>query len=308
MIAAGRALSRRLYRRWGTRLARLGQHGSILLSVLLVAAILREISLVDLVGAFTSRALPPLFYGAFLVFFLGSPLIEWLILRRLWQAPFSGFWAILRKMVYNEMLISYLGDAYLYAWLRRELPHVEKPFAVVKDMAIVSAFMGSVLTLFAIALAWPFFPQVDQAGLGSSIPLALALPLASGGAIALFRNKLLSLPRREIAWIGWACGIRVIAQTFAAMVMWWSLLPQVPLTTWIVLAAIRMVSTRLPLVPNKDIAFAAVIVALIGDHDGIAPMIVMITGLVLIANILVAIGISLLSWAEAIGRRRLAAI
>ncbi len=100
----------------------------------------------------------------------------------------------------------------------------------------------------------------------------------------------------------------MIAQTFAAMVMWWSLLPQVPLTTWIVLAAIRMVSTRLPLVPNKDIAFAAVIVALIGDHDGIAPMIVMITGLVLIANILVAIGISLLSWAEAIGRRRLAAI
>ena len=297
---------RRAHRRWGGRLAGIGQYASILLSILLIAAILRELSLVDLAAAFTLRPLPPVFYAAFLVFFLGSPFIEWLILRRLWQAPFSGFWAILRKMVYNEMLISYLGDAYLFAWLRRELPRVERPFAVVKDMAIVSAFTGSVLTLLAIAVAWPFFPQVEQAGLGTSIPLALALPLASGGAIALFRNKLLSLPRREIAWIGWACGIRVVAQTFAAVVMWWSLLPQVPLTTWLVLAAIRMVSTRLPLVPNKDIAFAAVTVALIGDHDGIAPMIVMITGLVIMANILVAIVISLLSWAEAIGRRRLA--
>ncbi len=307
VFAAMLTLGRRVQLRWGARLAGLGHYGSILLSILLIAAILREISLIDLAGAFTLRPLPLLFYPAFVVFFLGSPLIEWLILRRLWQAPFSGFWAILRKMVYNEMLISYLGDAYLFAWIRRELPHVKKPFAVVKDMAIVSAFMGSVITLLAIAAAWPFFPQVDQAGLGTSIPLALALPLASGGAIALFRNKLLSLPRREIAWIGWACGTRVIAQTFAAIVMWWSLLPQVPLTTWIVLAAIRMVSTRLPLVPNKDLAFAAVTVALIGDHDGIAPMIVMITGLVLMANILVAIGISLLSWVEAIGRRRLAA-
>jgi len=295
--------------RWGGRLADLGHYGSVLVSILLVVAILRELSMVDLAAAFTLRPLPLIFYPAFFVFFFGSPFIEWLILRRLWQARFSGFWAILRKMVYNEMLISYLGDAYLFAWIRRELPHVKSPFAVVKDMAIVSAFMGSVVTLLTIAFAWPFFPQVDQAGLGTSIPLALALPLASGGAIALFRNKLLSLPRREITWIGWACGIRVVAQTLAAIVMWWSLLPQVPLTTWLILAAIRMVSSRLPLVPNKDLAFAAVVVALIGDHDGIAPMIVMITGLVLMANLLVAIGISLASWVEAIGkRRRLAAI
>jgi hypothetical protein len=173
----------------------------------------------------------------------------------------------------------------------------------VKDMAIVSAFMGSVTTLAAIAIAWPLFPDVSKAGLDTSIMLALALPLASGGAIALFHSKLLSLPRKDIAWIGSACGIRVIAQALAAIVMWWSLLPQVPMTTWIVLAAVRMVSTRLPLVPNKDLAFAAVTIALIGSHGDIAPVIVMITTMVLLANILVAIAISLLSWVEALGRR-----
>ncbi|MBO9582242.1 MAG: hypothetical protein J7498_15250 [Sphingobium sp.] len=90
-----------------------------------------------------------------------------------------------------------------------------------------------------------------------------------------------------------------------AIVMWWSLLPQVPMTSWIVLVAVRMVSTRLPLVPNKDLAFAAVTVALIGSHNDIAPVIVMITTMVLLANIVVAIGISLLSWGEALNRRRL---
>lgn len=303
MVATAQIMWRRVQRRWGKQIAAIGHYGSILLSVLLLAVIVRELSVVDLSSAFKGRSLPPIFWLAFLVFFAVSPFIEWMMLRRLWRAPFSGFWAILRKMVYNEMLMSYLGDAYLFAWVRRELPHVKKPFAAVKDMALVSAFIGSVTTLAAIAIAWPFFPQVDQAGLGTAIPLALALPLASGGAIALFHNKLLSLPRREIVWIGTACGIRVIAQALAAIVMWWSLLPDVPMTTWIVLVAVRMVSTRLPLVPNKDLAFAAVTVALIGSHDAIAPVIVMITTMVLLANVLVAIGISLLSWSEALSRR-----
>jgi len=305
LVARTRVLWRRLQRRWGKQISAIGHYGSILLSVLLLAVIVRELSVVDVTGAFRGRSLPPIFWLAFLVFFAISPFIEWMMLRRLWQAPFSGFWAILRKMVYNEMLISYLGDAYLFAWIRRELPHVKKPFAVVKDMAIVSAFVGSVTTLAAIAIAWPFFPEIDQAHLGTAIPLALALPLASGGAIALFRNTFLSLPRGQILWIGAACGIRVIAQAVTAIVMWWSLLPDVPMTTWIVLVAVRMVSTRLPLVPNKDLAFAAVTVALIGSHDAIAPVIVMITTMVVLANVLVAIGISLLAWCEALTRRGL---
>lgn len=298
---------RRAQRRWGKQITAIGHYGSILLSVLLLAVIVKELSLVDLTGAFRDRTLPPVFWLAFAIFFGVSPFMEWLMLRRLWQAPFSGFWAILRKMVYNELLISYLGDAYLFAWVRRELPRVKSPFAAVKDMAIVSAFMGSVTTLVAIAIAWPLFPDVSTSGLDSSILLALSLPLASGGAIALFHNKLLSLPREDIMWIGLACGVRIVAQAIAGIVMWWSLLPQVSMTTWVVLTAVRMVSTRLPLVPNKDLAFAAVTVALVGSHGDIAPVIVMITTMVLLANMVVAIGISLISWAGAINRRRLTA-
>jgi len=303
IIAAFRSGHARFDRRWGATVAKLGQRGSILLTVLLLVVIVRELSQVDLGALFKARSFPPLFYAAFLVFFLGSPLIEWLMIRRLWQAGFSGFWAILRKMVYNELLISYAGDAYLFAWVRRELPGVMSPFAAVKDMAIVSAFMGSVITLLGIAIAWPLFPQLGQHGMGTSVLLALSLPLASGGLIALFHDKLLSLPRRDIVWIGCACTVRIVGQTLAAMVMWWSLLPQVPFTTWIVLAATRLVSTRLPLVPNKDLAFAAVTVALLGTNAVIAPVIVMITTLVLLANATVAIGISLRSWGQKLSRR-----
>lgn len=285
------AFGRDIAKRFGGQAQVIGRYGSVLLSLSLLAVVAHELGRVDVTSKVAALPWSPLFWLAFLVFILVSPLTEWLMLRHLLRAPLSGVWVILRKMVYNDMLLSYLGDAYLFTWIRRELGHVKAPFAVVKDMAIVSAFMGSVTTLAAIFLAWPLIPQVE--GRATTLMLALALPLASGGLIALFRGALLSLPRPEILFIAAACAFRILAQTGAAIVMWTSLLPQVPLSTWVMLATIRMIATRLPLVPNKDLAFAAVTVALIAPHGGIAPMIVMTTSLVLVANMLIAIMIGL---------------
>ena len=286
----------------------IGSAGSALLSLLLLGAIIYEIGKVDLGRAWAELPVSPLFWLAFLLYYWGGPYSEWLILNRLWGAPFSGFWAVLRKMVYNELVLSYLGDAYFFAWLKRALPHVKKPFAVVKDMAIVSAFMGSVTTIAAIALVWRYFPAVDRSGAGSPLILCLALALASGGLIALFRKALLGLSRREILWIGGLCGLRIVGQAACAVVMWWSLLPQVGLSVWLVLSAVRMVSARLPLVPSKDLAFAAVAVAIVGPHSAVAPVIVFTTTLILLANILLACGLSLASWLSLLsGRRRAAA-
>lgn len=281
-----------------------GRFGSALLSLLLLAAIGWEITHVDFSQVYARLPVAPVFWLAFALYFWGSPAIEYYILRLLWNAPFSGFWAVLRKMVYNELVLSYLGDAYFFAWLKRTLPHVTTPFAVVKDMAIISAFMGSLMTMIAILIVWPFFPAVDRTGLGSSVLLCLALALASGGAIAVFRKALLSLSRREILWIGGLFGARIIGQSACAVVMWWSLLPEVPVTTWILLSAVRMVSARLPLVPSKDLAFAALTVAMVGPHDAIAPVIVMITSLILLGNILLAGALSLGSWVGLVVDRR----
>lgn len=287
--------------------ARFGRYASVLMSALLIGAIAYELSRVDLGGELTRLPTSTGFWLAFALYFWGSPFIEWLIVRRLWQAPWSGFGAVLRKMIYNELVLSYLGDAYFFAWIRRELPHVATPFAVVKDMAIISALMGSLATLAAIAIVWPMFPAFDRTGLGSSLILCLALALASGGAITFFRKSLLSLSRPEIRWIAGAFGVRIVGQSVCAVFMWWSLLPQVPLTTWIVLTAVRMVSARLPLVPSKDLAFAAAAVALVGPHTPVAPMIVLVTTLILLANVALAILLSLDGWARGLAKRREAA-
>ncbi|MBT2186958.1 hypothetical protein [Sphingobium nicotianae] len=287
--------------------ARFGRHGSVLMSALLIGAIAYELSRLGLPGELTRVPTSPGFWLAFTFYFWGSPFIEWLIVRRLWQAPWSGFGAVLRKMIYNELVLSYLGDAYFFAWIRRELPHVAAPFAVVKDMAIISALMGSLGTLVAIAIVWPLFPAFDRTGLGSPLVLCLAVALASGGAIAFFRKSLLSLSRPEILWIAGAFGVRIVGQSLCAVFMWWSLLPQVPLTTWIVLTAVRMVSARLPLVPSKDLAFAAAAVALVGPHTPVAPMIVLVTTLILLANVALAILLSLDGWARGLAKGREAA-
>lgn len=302
-----RKLAERLHS-FGEVFSRLGgRAGSTMLSLLLLGAILYELSHVDLGHAWFTLPTSALFWLAFALYFLGSPFLEWLILYRLWSAPFSGFGAMLRKMVYNEMVLTYLGDAYFFAWLKRALPHVENPFVVVKDMAIISAFMGSITTIIAIAAVWPVFPQVDRSGFHSPLVLCLALALASGGVIALFRKVLLGLSQREILWIAGLFELRIVGQSACAVVMWWSLLPNVSIATWLVLAVVRLVCTRLPLVPSKDLAFAAIAVALVGPHNAIAPTIMLITSLVLLANIALAAILSLASWAALASRRQLAA-
>ncbi|MBO9575695.1 MAG: hypothetical protein J7494_08170 [Sphingobium sp.] len=287
--------------------AGVGRAGSALLSLLLLGAIVYELRHVDLGRTWLTLPASPLFWIAFALYFWGSPFIEWLILRRLWGAPFSGFGATLRKMVYNEMVLTYLGDAYFFAWLKRTLPHVQNPFVVAKDMAIVSAFMGSLTTILAIALVWPVFLSADRSGLDTPLLLCLALALASGGLIALFRKTLLGLARGEIMWIGGLFGLRIVGQAACAVVMWWSLLPEVGIATWLMLSVVRLVSTRLPLVPSKDLAFAALAVVLVGPQSTVAPMIVHVTGLVLLANIALGAALSLTSGAALLSRRRLAA-
>ncbi len=281
-----------------------GKQASILLSVALIGAIIYELSRVDLQRSWTQFPTSAGFWLAFALYFWSSPFIEWLIIHRLWNAPFSGFGAVLRKMIYNELVLSYLGDAYFFSWIKRELPLVPAPFAVVKDMAIISALMGSIATLIAIAIVWPLFPAFDRSGLGHSLILCLALALASGGAIAFFRKALLSLSRPEILWIAGAFGVRILIQSACAIFMWWCLLPEVPLSTWIVLTAVRMVSARLPLVPSKDLAFAAAAVILVGADNAVAPMIVLVTTLILLANVLLAALLSIVSWSHALARRR----
>jgi hypothetical protein len=83
-----------------------------------------------------------------------GPVSEWVIYRHLWRIPFSGLGALLRKLVSNELLLGYLGEVQFYAWARARLNMVAAPFGAIKDVTILSALTGNIVTLVMLAGAW----------------------------------------------------------------------------------------------------------------------------------------------------------
>ncbi|MFX8381742.1 hypothetical protein ABTL77_20290, partial [Acinetobacter baumannii] len=84
------------------------------------------------------------------------PFADWVIFRRLWGIPASGIFPLLKKLIGNELLpINYVGEVYFYDWARRHVKIDASPFGAVKDVAILSALAGNVVTVIMLALTWP---------------------------------------------------------------------------------------------------------------------------------------------------------
>ena len=70
--------------------------------------------------------------------------------------------------------------------------------------------------------------------------------------------------------------------------MWHLLLPDVDFRWWLLLAAGRLLISRLPFLPNKDIMFAALAIVVIGHDSEIGELIALITSLLLITHLAIA--------------------
>jgi len=88
-------------------------------SLLLLAVIVHQLGRLDAHQLIDSIPASPGFWLAFTAYYLALPASEWLIYRRLWGLPVEGFRALLRKLVSNEVLLGYSGEASFYAWARR---------------------------------------------------------------------------------------------------------------------------------------------------------------------------------------------
>ncbi|MFC0104219.1 hypothetical protein [Sphingopyxis terrae] len=235
------------------------------------------------------EALPtnPLFYLVFLAIYAVQPLSDLVIFRRLWGLPLSGIVPILRKLVANEILLGYSGEAYFYAWARTRLNMIAAPFAAIKDVSILSAVVGNIFTLAMLAVATPFayslLPAEHIRPILGSVGIMLALSLA----ILLFRGRLFSLPASELRWVFLVHLVRTIAYTGLLALCWHLALPLVPLALWMLLVTGRQLVARLPLVPNKDIVFANLAVFLVGNDAAVTRLVALTVALTLLCHIIV---------------------
>lgn len=273
----------------------------ISLAVLIAATYqIRDFDLGDI-----GRMLPagPWFWIVFVAWYLAGPASEWVIYRRLWRVPASGASALLRKMVTNELLLGYLGEAQFYAWARSHLRMEAAPFGAIKDVTIPSALTGNVATLLLLASVLPIVLS-GALGMGMQTTLiSLAVVLISSFAVLLLRHKLFSLPASELRFITVMHGLRIVAKVGLGAWLWHLALPDVALSQWLVLSTLRMLVSRLPLVPNKDVAFAAIGIMLLGHEAHLASLLAMIGGLVLIAHVIIGAAFGVLDLSNSWRRR-----
>ncbi|MGN6496427.1 MAG: hypothetical protein ACTHK5_03685 [Tsuneonella sp.] len=266
---------------------------SLVLSLLVIAAALGELRHLRLADISALVPTSPLFWGLFALAYLTGPLSEFVIYRRLWGVGAGAFGALLRKLVYNELIVGYLGEVFFYSWARRNLALTASPFGAVKDVAVLSAVAGNVMTLAFLAIAAPLLRLIPLGEHASAIEWSLALVMLTSVVVMFARGAIFSLTRRELWFVASLHVARIAGSTALTALLWHMVLPGVNVAWWLLLATLRMLISRLPFVPNKDIVFAGVAVLAVGRDVQIAALMAMMAALVLLTHILVGVTFAL---------------
>jgi hypothetical protein len=271
----------------------------ISLAVLLVSLV--QLRKVDLSQVWDMVPASPLFWLVFVIGYFVPAATDWMIFRRLWNIPFDGFVALTRKMIGNELLLGYVGEVYFYTWARKRTEMVLTPFGAIKDVAILSALVGNGVTLLMLVLAAPLLASMAFGIEAKTLLGSVTVVLVTSSLLLIFRKALFGLPRAELLHASWWHFVRIMATTGLAAACWHLVLPAVALHWWLMLAACRLLLSRLPLMPNKDIVFAGLAVFMIGHDAEIGELMTMMATLTLAMHL--GLGL-ILSLAEAAGWKR----
>jgi hypothetical protein len=261
------------------------------ISFSILVALLLQLRSVNVEQVRSLVPVKPAFWAAYLAYYFAPIAFEWMIFRRLWRIPLAGFAALTRKYVGNEILLGYIGEAYFYLWARQRARMVGAPFGAIKDVAILSAVVGNGVTLAMMAAAYPLLREVQPGGGAELLFLSLGIILLTSFIALLLRRRLFSLPARELRLIAAIHLLRICATTCLAAAMWHLILPSIALGWWLFLASLRLLLSRLPLVPNKDVLFAGLAILAVGHDSQVAAMLAMV-GLLLVTTH-IAVGLAL---------------
>lgn len=262
-----------------------------LVSLLILGAVAYQLRRLD-IGAF--QRIWPASIGFWLVFafaYVSTPLFELVIYRRLWRLPFAGFEALLRKLVSNEILLGYLGEVYFYAWARRHAHIATAPFGAIKDVAILSAVMGNLTALVLFVVTAPLLSSLSLGVSSRTYLLSGGIILGTSFLMLIFRRSLFTLPRSELRFVSAMHLARIATSMMLLATMWHLLLPGAAFSFWLILASMRQLLSRLPLLPNKDLVFVGIASFLVGRDTEVTAAVALLAALILATHL--AVGLAL---------------
>lgn len=203
----------------------------------------------------------PLFYLLFFIIYLTLPLSETWLYGLVWPIGFrESLFGLLRKRVYNEEMLGYSGEVYLYVWAKQRISNPAVPiFPAIKDNNIVSTVASTSVAFSLTALLiytgqieiTQWFRRVDVVYVITGVVLALLIV----GLVVTLRKHLFSLPRKTLsAFLGIHLTRLLLANTLL-VVQWMIVVPGLPLGVWFTYLATLIILNRIPFLPSKDLFF-----------------------------------------------------
>ena len=233
----------------------------VLLSAGLLAFVAAQFGKAPLQALALLSTLGPAFWVTFALIYFAQPLFDWVIFARLWRLPPSGLGVLLRKVVLNEIVLGYSGEAYFYLWARSRTELTGAPFAAIKDVNVLSALAANALAVAMLGVSALILPGLDLLRLVEPMLWSGAAVVALSLLILLARRRVFSLGRRDLGFVASVHVARLIVVAALTVLLWRIALPEIAVSVWIVLFTIRLVVARLPFLPSKDLAFAGLAVA-----------------------------------------------
>jgi hypothetical protein len=204
----------------------------------------------------------PVFYLLFLLIFFALPITEIFTYNLSWDLKFwEGIPIFLKKRVYNKSIIEYSGELKLFAWARQKLNASNKEvFRVIRDNNIMSS-VASTVVAFGLLLAFVLGDQIalmeylQESGNVITAIAASAFTVILLGVAYRYRKYFFSMSKRVALSV---CGLhilRLLILNTAQVLQWYVVLPQYPLRIWFTYLSLKIILSRIPFLPNKDLIF-----------------------------------------------------
>ena len=239
------------------------------------------------------------FYVLLVLQFFIQPFGDYLVYRNLWgRANTPPMAVILKKRLLNTFMLDYSGEAFFYFWAQARLKLAPGLLVhAIKDSNVLSAGAGlAMVYLIGLALLASGGLHIPALAHGWLYLLAGSVPLVLCAGLVLGHRKLTALSPGQIAAtfaIHFTRALLVLGIEFGLWEMSGALPSAVACLQFV---ALRLVVTRLPLVPNKDLIFVGAGIAAAGITHVSVTAVATVLVILVAADLVLAATVASLAW------------
>lgn len=203
----------------------------------------------------------PLFYIIFGVLYISLPLAEVFIYGQVWKTgKWESFKGFITKKVYNDEVMGYSGEFYLFVWGRKYLDKKDREILKdIRDNNIISALTSNLVAFSLVGIlvftgTINLEEMIDDVNIVYII-LSVVITIVFTVLAVQFRKYLFSLSLKKSLIVFGIYMTRFLIHHGLLVVQWAVVIPNTPITIWFTFLAIVIVVNRIPFIPSRDLVF-----------------------------------------------------